>query len=159
MNRSPGLNVVLYQPEIPQNTGNIGRTCVATNSRLWIVRPIGFRIDEHHVRRSGLDYWQHLDLRDMPDWQAMQEELPMERTFYFTKSATRRYTDVAYQPGDFFVFGRETQGLPPEILRENTERCVSFPMSPRVRSLNLANSVAIAVYEAIRQWGEIPPVE
>ena len=157
---TPCLNVVLFQPEIPQNTGNIGRTCVAANAKLWIVRPTGFRLDDHHVRRSGLDYWEHLTWEDVPDFDQLRPFLPAQRTFLLTKSAHRRYTEVGYQPGDFLVFGRETSGLPAELLHANRNQCLSIPMSAQVRSLNLSNAVAIVVYEAIRQWHEpldLPP--
>ncbi len=156
MSQEASLNVVLYQPEIPQNTGNIGRTCVAVDAHLWIVRPTGFRLDDHHLRRSGLDYWQHLRWTDVPNWSALEPQLPPARTFFFTKRATRLYTDVRYQVGDYLVFGQETLGLPDEILQRFPDQCVSMPMTPHVRSLNLSNCVAIAVYEAIRQWDGIP---
>jgi tRNA (cytidine/uridine-2'-O-)-methyltransferase len=145
------LNVVLFQPEIPQNTGNIGRTCVAANAKLWIVRPTGFRLDDHHLRRSGLDYWQHLCWEVVDNIEQLLAESPRERTFYLSKSAARIYTDIRFQPGDFLVFGRETNGLPAELLRENADRCLRIPMSPQVRSLNLSNAVAVVVYEAVRQ--------
>jgi tRNA (cytidine/uridine-2'-O-)-methyltransferase len=150
------LNVVLFQPEIPQNTGNIGRTCVAANAKLWIVRPTGFRLDDHHLRRSGLDYWRHLSWEVVDSFDQLLAHLPTERTFYLTKTAERVYTEVRYKPGDFLVFGRETCGLPDALLSENADRCLRIPMSKHVRSLNLSNAVAIVVYEAIRQW-DAPP--
>ncbi len=152
----PCLHVVLFQPEIPQNTGNIGRTCVAANAKLWIVRPTGFRLDDHHLRRAGLDYWQHLVWQDVTRWDELRPQLNATRTFYLTKSAKRRYTDCQFQPGDFLVFGSETNGLPAELLEPNQEQCLRIPMHPRVRSLNLANAVAIVVYEALRQIGDLP---
>jgi tRNA (cytidine/uridine-2'-O-)-methyltransferase len=152
-----GLNIVLFQPQIPQNTGNIGRTCVAVGAKLWIVRPAGFRLDDHHLRRSGLDYWQHLDWEDVASAEALQSCWRSDRTFFFTKAASRRYTQVGYRPGDFLVFGSETQGLPAQLLRAHADRCLSIPMSERVRSLNLSNAVAIAAYEAVRQWGSLDP--
>lgn len=145
------LNIVLYQPEIPQNTGNIGRTCVAVDAKLWVVRPTGFRLDDHHLRRSGLDYWQHLDWQDVPDFAALDSIRDAARTFFFTKTATQCYSDIAYRPGDFLVFGRETNGLPAELLTHARQN-VRIPMSDKVRSLNLSNAVAIAAYEAVRQW-------
>ncbi len=151
---TPRLNVVLYQPEIPQNTGNIGRTCVATDSKLWIVRPASFRLDDRRLRRSGLDYWQHLSWSDVSSWNELQAESPPARTWLFSKRATRCYTDVAYQPGDFLVFGSETEGLPQTMIDEAGERALRIPMSKNVRSLNLANSVAIVVYEAVRQLNQ-----
>jgi tRNA (cytidine/uridine-2'-O-)-methyltransferase len=153
---APRLNVVLYQPEIPQNTGNIGRTCVAVGAKLWIVRPTGFRLDDRHLRRSGLDYWQHLDWEDVQDFATLQLRLPPERTFYLTKNARRLYTDVQYQRGDFLVFGRETNGLPAQVLEANPAHCLRIPMQAEARSLNLANAVAIVVYEALRQWAPPP---
>ena len=150
-NHGPPLNIVLYQPEIPQNTGNIGRTCVAISAELWIVRPIGFRLDDHHLRRSGMDYWQHLVWHDVSSYAELAENLASERTFYFTKSADRLYTDVQYQRGDFLVFGRESNGLPDDILAANRPRCVRIPMQRAARSLNLSNAVAIGAYEALRQ--------
>lgn len=149
---SPRLNVVLYQPEIPQNTGNIGRTCVAVGAKLWIVRPTGFRLDDHHLRRSGLDYWEHLTWEDVASLAELQSKMPTDRTFYFSKSADKLYTDEQYRPGDFLIFGPETSGLPVQLLRANWDRCLSIPMNDEVRSLNLSNAVAIAVYEAVRQW-------
>lgn len=148
---TPRLNIVLYQPEIPQNTGNIGRTCVAVGAKLWIVRPTAFRLDDHHLRRSGLDYWQYLDWEAVANYDDLQSMLPAHRTFFFTKSATREYTSVRFQEGDFLVFGPETSGLPQELLSREAERCLRIPMSHQVRSLNLSNAVAIAAYEAIRQ--------
>lgn len=156
MTQNASLNVVLYQPEIPQNTGNIGRTCVAVGAHLWIVRPTGFRLDDHHLRRSGLDYWQHLQWHDVSHWSTLEPQLPPSRTFFFTKKATRSYTEVQYELGDYFVFGQETLGLPDEILQRFPQQSVSMPMTSHVRSLNLSNCVAVAVYEAIRQWKGIP---
>ena len=153
---TPRLNIVLYQPEIPQNTGNIGRTCVAVNAKLWIIRPTAFRLDDHHLRRSGLDYWQHLDWESVANYEQLQPLLPADRTFYFTKSALREYTSVAYRPGDFLIFGPETSGLPQELVARQAkqESCLRIPMSQQVRSLNLSNAVAVAAYEAIRQLNQ-----
>ena len=146
------LNIVLYQPEIPQNTGNIGRTCVAVGAKLWMVRPLGFRLDEKRVRRAGLDYWQHLHLETVDDFDELQPQLPRSRTFYVTKHAECCYYDVPYQRGDFFVFGRESTGLPADLREANADRCIRIPMAATVRSLNLANSVAVIAYEAMRQF-------
>jgi len=153
LNRLPiSLNIVLYQPEIPQNTGNIGRTCVAIGAKLWLVRPLGFQLDEKHLRRAGLDYWQHLQWEVVDHWQQLNTRLPNMSAWFFSKKAEQLYTDVAYQRGDALVFGCETQGLPESWLAQNPERSVRIPIGPHVRSLNLANAVAVAAYEALRQW-------
>jgi tRNA (cytidine/uridine-2'-O-)-methyltransferase len=145
------LHVVLYQPEIPQNTGNIGRTCVAVGAKLWLVRPLGFRLDEAHLRRAGLDYWEHLEWEAVENWTALQQRLTSGPYWYFSKTALRDYTSAAFAPADVLVFGSETQGLPPGILQQAGNRALRIPMRPPVRSLNLASSVAVAVYEALRQ--------
>lgn len=147
------LNIVLHQPEIPQNAGNIARTAVALNARLWLVRPLGFRLDDKHMRRSGLDYWSHLQMEILDDWQQFVTRVQPERCWFFTKSATTLYTSVEYLPGDFLVFGSETRGLPRSLLDEQLPHCVRIPISDYVRSLNLSNAVAIAGYEALRQFG------
>jgi tRNA (cytidine/uridine-2'-O-)-methyltransferase len=149
----PRLHVVLYQPEIPYNTGSVGRTCVAIGAKLWLVRPLGFRVDDYHLRRAGLDYWQHLDWQVVDDWAELTSRLPIDRHWYFTKHGQRSYADPRFEPGDVFVFGRESQGLPPELLEARPDRCLRIPTRPEVRSLNLSNSVAVAIYEAVRQWG------
>jgi tRNA (cytidine/uridine-2'-O-)-methyltransferase len=146
------LHIVLYQPEIPDNTGNIGRTCVALGAKLWLVRPLGFRLDDRHLRRAGLDYWQHLEWEAADDWAALGQLLPQRRPWFFSKTASQSYSDVCYQPGDVLVFGSESQGLPPGLLRENADRAVRIPMRGEARSLNLAVSVGVAAYEAARQW-------
>lgn len=147
----PRLNVVLYQPEIPHNTGSVGRTCVAVGAKLWLVRPLGFQVDDRNLRRAGLDYWRHLEWEAVDDWQALLERLPLERFWCFTKYAERDYTDASFQPGDVLLFGRESQGLPPEIREAAGERALRIPTSGHVRSLNLSNAVAVAAYEAVRQ--------
>jgi tRNA (cytidine/uridine-2'-O-)-methyltransferase len=147
------LNIVLHQPEIPHNTGNIGRTCVAAGCKLWIVRPCGFRLDDHHLRRAGLDYWQHVDWEAVDSWTDLTAALPENRYWFFSRHATRSYTDVEFQPGDVLVFGSETQGLPATICDHDSDDSLRIPTSDLVRSLNLSNSVAIAIYEAIRQFG------
>lgn len=146
------MHVVLYQPEIPPNTGNVARTCVAIGAKLWLVRPLGFRVDEKSLRRAGLDYWQHLDWEVVDDWDALLEKLPDQRFWYFTKTAQQLYTKVSYREGDVLVFGRETKGLPESILTEQADHTLRIPIREQVRSLNLGNAVAIAVYEAVRQW-------
>lgn len=145
------LHIVLFQPEIPQNTGNIGRTCVAIGAKLWLVRPMAFRMNDARRRRAGLDYWQHLQWEAADDWQALRDRLPAPEPWYFTKTATRLYTDTSYAMGDILVFGSETQGIPKSLLDANSERSLRIPMQPQIRSLNLASSVAVAAYEALRQ--------
>lgn len=153
----PLLHIVLYQPEIPPNTGNIGRSCVATGSRLWLVEPLGFDISEKAVRRAGLDYWSLLDLRVVPDWQSLTTQLhepfATGRVWLFTKTAKQSYLQPQYQRGDVLIFGCETRGLPPEIMAEFPNQLVRIPMRPQVRSLNLAVTAGIAMYEAVRQIG------
>lgn len=156
----PTAHVVLYQPEIPQNTGNIGRTCVATGAKLWIVRPAGFQLDDRRVRRAGLDYWQHLQLGDAADWNQLTESLAGRRFFFFSRFAQRTLWEVELQTGDVFVFGSETSGLPAGLL-EDAEACaLRLPTRPEVRSLNLATTVGIVLYEQQRQrmqrGGETP---
>jgi tRNA (cytidine/uridine-2'-O-)-methyltransferase len=151
---TPNLNVVLFQPQIPPNTGNIGRSCVALNSRLHVVEPIGFDLSEKAVRRAGLDYWQHLDLKVWPDWSALETILPRPRTWCFSRFATRPYTEIEYQKGDFLVFGSETDGLPQAIHDGYADNMVTLPMVGPVRSLNLSVTAGIAMFEAFRQIGD-----
>ncbi len=148
----PLLHIVLFQPEIPYNTGSVGRTCVAAGAKLWLVRPLGFRLDDYYLRRAGLDYWPHLEWEAVDDWAALVERLPAVAPYFFTKTATRSYSDVAYQTGDVLIFGSESQGLPASILEPNRERALRIPIRSAARSLNLSNSVAIAVFVARRQW-------
>lgn len=148
----PRLHIVLFQPEIPYNTGSVGRTCVAVAAKLWLVRPLGFRVDDYYLRRAGLDYWQHLEWEVVDDWAVLTAALPVERHWYFTKFGERSYTSAGFNEGDVLVFGRESQGLPPEIVDRRRERCLRIPTRPEVRSLNLSNSAAVAMYEAVRQW-------
>ena len=145
------LHIVLYQPEIPDNTGNVGRTCVALGAKLWLVRPLGFRMDDCHLRRAGLDYWQHLDWEAVDDWAALLIRLANRRPWFFTKHAARRYTDAVFARDDVLIFGSESQGLPRSMLDAAPDRCLRIPMAPEARSLNLAVSVAVAAYEAARQ--------
>jgi len=149
---APLLHVVLHQPEIPQNTGNVGRTCLAAGARLWLVRPLGFQLDAKHLRRAGLDYWQHLDWEAVDDWQSLAVRFDPQRVWMFSKAAKRLYTDVAFQPGDAMVFGSETTGLPRSMVASAGEQALRMPVRPPVRSLNLSSCVAVAVYEAIRQF-------
>ncbi len=147
----PTAHVVLYQPEIPQNTGNIGRTCVAVGAKLWIVRPASFRIDDARLRRAGLDYWQHLDFGDADNWEHLRQQLNTPRMFFLSRFAERTIWDVQFQRGDVFVFGRETSGLPPTILNPHDEHALRLPTTAQVRSLNLATTVGIVLYEQQRQ--------
>ncbi len=147
----PTAHVVLYQPEIPQNTGNIGRTCVAAGAKLWIVRPAGFRIDDTRLRRAGLDYWQHLELGDASNWEDLKRQLPSSRYFFLSRFAQRTIWEVRFQRGDVFVFGRESAGLPDHILDPEDPAALKIPISGNVRSLNLATSVGIVLYEQQRQ--------
>ena len=148
---TPRFNVVLYQPEIPQNTGNIGRTCVALCAKLWIVRPTGFRLDAKQLQRAGLDYWQHLDWEAVDSWEHMLAKLPIVRTWFFTKFATNSYSDAAFQEGDWLVFGSESSGLPDSVRLQHRSQCLALPMIGPVRSLNLAVAVGVGLFEAHRQ--------
>lgn len=147
------LNIVLYQPEIPPNTGAVGRTCVATGCTLWLVRPLGFRIDSKTLRRAGLDYWQHLDCRVVDSWDDLVSQAGDFQPWLFTRFATQSYLDVEYQRGDWLVFGAETAGLPPSITKQFPDRQLRIPTTDKVRSLNLSNAVAVATFEAMRQFG------
>jgi tRNA (cytidine/uridine-2'-O-)-methyltransferase len=148
----PQLHVVLYQPEIPYNTGSVGRTCVAVGAKLWLVRPLGFRMDDYYLRRAGLDYWKHLAWQVVDDWEELTDNLAGHRQWLFTKKAERSYLDAAFALGDFFVFGNESSGLPDHLLTMNPSANLRIPARPAVRSLNLSNAVAVAAYEAQRQW-------
>ena len=145
------MNVVLLEPEIPANTGNIGRTCVATGSSLHLIKPLGFDISEKAVRRAGMDYWFSLDLHVYENYADFCEKNPQAKIFMATTKAQKVYTEVSYGPDDFIMFGKESAGIPEELLLENRENCVRIPMIGETRSLNLSNSVAIMVYEALRQ--------
>ena len=148
------LHVALVETEIPPNTGNIARLCAATFTTLHIVGATGFRMDDRTLKRAGLDYWEHVELRRHIDLEHLYQSLPESRFLYFTTKAGRSYADWRYADGDCLVFGRETRGLPEALLEANSDRCLTIPMPNRnVRSLNLATSVAVALYEAIRQVG------
>ena len=148
------LNIVLFQPEIPQNTGNIARTCVLTNSRLHLIKPLGFSLDEKHLRRAGLDYWKYLDLTIYESYEELREKYKDSNFYFSTTHGNNFYTDVKYSDGDFIVFGRESSGLPDEIRDSDPSKCIRVPMiNTTTRSLNLSNTVAIVTYEALRQVG------
>ena len=146
------LNIVLIEPEIPQNTGNISRTCAATGARLHLVKPFGFEINDKHLKRAGLDYWQYLDITYYENQAEFFEKNKGKQFFYFTTKALHRHSDISYPDGAYLVFGKETKGLPEELLLQNRDSCVRIPMIDEARSLNLSNAVAIATYEALRQW-------
>lgn len=145
------LNVVLYEPEIPSNTGNIGRTCVATGTRLHLIEPLGFSLSEKAIRRAGMDYWQELDFIRYVNWEDFLEKNPNARIYMATTKAKRVYTKAAYEPDCYLMFGKESAGIPEEILVNYQNDCIRIPMMGEIRSLNLSNSVAIVLYEALRQ--------
>jgi len=153
MQHDPTLHVVLYQPEIPANTGAIGRTCVAAGAKLWLVRPLGFRLNDRQMRRAGLDYWEHLEWEAVDDWEHLVRRLPEagHKPWLFTKAVRTAYTEARFARADVLVFGSETRGLPPSLLETHSDRRLSIPMLPEARSLNLSVSAGIAVYEALRQ--------
>ncbi len=151
MTHDERLHVVLLEPEIAANTGSIGRTCVAAGAMLWLVRPLGFRLDDRYLRRAGLDYWPHLNYRVVDGMDEVVTALGCERLWSFSTKAKRVYTDAAYQPGDALLFGPESRGLPARWLADRPDRALRIPIRPEARSLNLANAVAIAVFEAVRQ--------
>jgi tRNA (cytidine/uridine-2'-O-)-methyltransferase len=144
------FNVVLVEPEIPPNTGNVGRLCLATRSTLHLVGPLGFSIDDRQLQRAGLDYWKEVDLREWSSLDELRRANAAARFFYLTTKGTRPYFETKYQPRDFLVFGRETKGLPERVLEKNRENCITIPMHG-TRSLNLATAVAIVLFEAMRQ--------
>ncbi|RAL26915.1 tRNA (uridine(34)/cytosine(34)/5-carboxymethylaminomethyluridine(34)-2'-O)-methyltransferase TrmL [Thermoflavimicrobium daqui] len=145
------IHIVLVEPEIPQNTGNIARTCSVTGAQLHLVRPLGFRIDDAKLKRAGLDYWHELNIQFHDSFAQLKQTYPNGRFFCATTKGSKLYTDFSYQDGDFFVFGKETKGLAPEILEAHHDTRIRIPMLPVSRSLNLSNSVAIVAYEALRQ--------
>ena len=145
------MHIILHQPEIPANTGNIGRTCVATGTSLHLIEPLGFRLDEKAIKRAGMDYWEHLDVTRYMNYQEFKEKHPDARIWMATTKAKHVYTDVSFGPDDYIMFGKESAGIPEEILVENEETCIRIPMLEQIRSLNLSNSVAIVLYEALRQ--------
>jgi len=151
----PLFHVVLYQPDIPQNTGNIGRSCVAVGAKLWLVRPLGFKLDDRYLKRAGMDYWQHLDWEVVDDWTTLAQKLAGRPMWLFTKHARRLVWDAEFSRGDVFVFGSESRGLPESLRSEQARQCLKFPMREQVRSLNLASTVNAVIYEGVRQTGEV----
>lgn len=145
------INIVLHEPEIPANTGNIGRTCCAAGVKLHLIKPLGFRLDEKSVKRAGLDYWEHLEYEVYEDYEDFLLKNPEAKIYYATTKAPYIYSEVQYESDCFIMFGKESAGIPEDILYENQETCVRIPMNPKIRSLNLSNSVAIVLYEALRQ--------
>jgi len=145
------LNVVLVEPEIPQNTGNIARTCAATGTKLHLVRPLGFSVEDRYLKRAGLDYWDKLEIYYYDSFQEVMDKYPQHDFYFATTKAPRVYTDVSYSNDCFIVFGKETAGLPEDLLLSHLENCIRIPMRDEIRSLNLSNSVAIVLYEALRQ--------
>lgn len=153
------MNVVLYEPEMPLNTGNIGRTCVATNTRLHLIEPLGFKLNEKAIHRAGLDYWDKLDVTVYSDFGDFLQRNPGAKIYMATTKAPKVYTEASYEPDCYLMFGKESAGIPEEILVANEPYCVRIPMWGEIRSLNLANSVSIVLYEALRQnrFGELNP--
>lgn len=145
------LNIVLHQPEIPANTGNIGRTCVATGTRLHLIEPLGFRLNEKEIKRAGMDYWDDLEVIRYINYEEFLEKNPGAKIYYATTKAQHTYTEVNYEPDCYIMFGKESAGIPEEILVDNPDTCIRIPMLDSIRSLNLSNSVAIVLYEALRQ--------
>ncbi len=149
------MNIVLLEPEIPPNTGNVARLCAATKSVLHLVEPFGFKLDDAQLRRAGMDYWQHVEWHRWRNWAAFRSSLsPAARLWFVESNGPRRYTEVKFAPDDYLVFGRETAGLPKRLLEENREHWLRIPMfNPDARSLNLSNCVALVLFEALRQQG------
>lgn len=145
------MHIILHQPEIPANTGNIGRTCVATGTSLHLIEPLGFRLNEKEIKRAGMDYWEHLSVTRYMNFDEFKEKHPKSRIWMATTKAKHVYTDVSFHSDDYIMFGKESAGIPEEILLDYEETCIRIPMLPEIRSLNLSNSVAIVLYEALRQ--------
>ena len=145
------LNIVLFEPEIPANTGNIGRTCVATGTRLHLIEPLGFRLNEKSIKRAGMDYWEHLDVTRYNNFEAFMEKNPDAKIYMATTKGQHVYSDVNYEPDCYIMFGKESAGIPEEILVKHPDNCIRIPMLSEIRSLNLSNSVAVVLYEALRQ--------
>lgn len=147
------MNIVLYEPEMPANTGNIGRTCVATNTRLHLIEPLGFKINEKSLRRAGLDYWDKLDVTVYSDFRDFLQKNPLAKLYLATTKAPKIYTDVCYEPDCYIMFGPESRGIPEPLLTDYPQTCIRIPMWGEERSLNLSNSVAVILYEGLRQQG------
>ena len=145
------LNIVLFEPEIPANTGNIGRTCVATGTRLHLIEPLGFRLNEKSIKRAGMDYWEHLDVTRYINFEDFLEKNPGAKIYMAITKGQHVYTEVNYEPDCYIMFGKESAGIPEEILVKNPDNCIRIPMLSEIRSLNLSNSVAVVLYEALRQ--------
>lgn len=145
------LNIVLVEPEIPQNTGNIVRTCAAIGASLHLIRPLGFSVEDKYLKRAGLDYWDEVDIQYYDSFNQLKEKFPGDTFYYATTKAVNTYADIRYRENDFLVFGKETAGLPEQLLKENKEYCIRIPMQDSIRSLNLSNSAAVIAYEALRQ--------
>ena len=159
MRYEPILHIVLHEPEIPPNAGNVGRTCVALGAKMWLVRPLGFKLDDYYLRRASLDYWDELEWEAVDSWAHLQARLAAANAgepWFFSARAIRPYTDVGYARGDVLVFGSESRGLPRDLTAAHADRLLTIPSRPQVRSLNLANSAAIVAYEALRQWAALP---
>lgn len=152
------LNIVLVEPRIPQNVGNIARTCAATGARLHLVEPMGFTVDDAKLKRAGLDYWQYLDITYYSSLEDFEEKNPEAACYYYTTKACHCYAEVSYPDNCYLVFGREDKGLPEELLVQHPDNCLRIPMRGGVRSLNLSNAVAVGVYETLRSW-EFPELE
>lgn len=147
------MNIVLLNPEIPYNTGNIGRSCVLTNTSLHLIKPLGFSLDEKQIKRAGLDYWNSVDLHTWDSLEELMKSHPESNFYFATTKTNRNYSEVKYEKNDFIVFGPESRGVPEEILKANEENCITIPMIKMGRSLNLSNSAAIILYESLRQTG------
>ena len=147
------MHIILHQPEIPANTGNIGRTCVATGTSLHLIEPLGFRLNEKEIKRAGMDYWEHLDVRRYINFKEFWEQNPGAKIWMATTKAKKVYSNVSFGKDDYIMFGKESAGIPEEILVDYEETCIRIPMLDKIRSLNLSNSVAIVLYEALRQNG------
>ena len=145
------LNIVLFEPEIPANTGNIGRTCVATGTRLHLIEPLGFRLNEKSIKRAGMDYWEHLDVTRYINFEEFLEKNPGAKIYMATTKGQHVYTEVKYEPDCYIMFGKESAGIPEEILVKHPDNCIRIPMLSEIRSLNLSNSVAVVLYEPLRQ--------
>ena len=145
------LNIVLHQPEIPQNTGNIGRTCAATGTRLHLIEPLGFQLNEKALKRAGMDYWNEIDVTTYVNYEEFLDKNPGAKIYYVTTKGRGLYSDVSYEPDCFLMFGKESGGIPEEILKKHPDTCVRIPMLGETRSLNLSNAAAIVLYEALKQ--------